>query len=184
MLVPGEIAWMCTAMVFYVMMTIFLALWIKDKPDSPSSSAKKRKPQPTAPSQGPSSINHIAALGPLGIPTKGTFEDRREATTARPAMPISRSSPNFSHASDVTLTMPPPRSTADDPAPGGADGASVASTIPGSAGVSTVSEIQQLANMDARQLASVLANDPGMSYSNAPARPVGPPLQAFPQKPW
>jgi hypothetical protein len=182
MLVPGEIAWMCTAMVFYVMMTIFLALWIKDKPASASSSgSNKKKAQSTA---APSSINHIAALGPLGIPTKGTFEDRRKTTAAQPAHSISRGSPNLSHASDVTLTMPPPRSTFDDPAPGGADGASVASTVPGSAGVSTISEIQQLANMDARQLASVLANDPGMSYGNAPARPTGPPLQAFPQKPW
>jgi hypothetical protein len=177
MLVPGEIIWMSVAMVFYLTTTIFLVLWIKEKPAS-SRKSDGGNSNNVHTSDGPDAASHIASLGPMGIPTAGTFKQRRQATPAAHPANSAHGGPGLDSMNDVSLTMPPPRSGHLDPTPGAED-AGPASTVMHSGG--GASDIQRLAGMSSRELASVLSEDPGLSYSNAPPLPTGPPLGAFPQ---
>jgi hypothetical protein len=172
----AEIAWMSSTAFFYTLFMVFLFLWIKDKPSRVAAKRLLSGGRP-APRPSPDQLRHTAALGPMIPRPAASTIARRHNTPAAFPTPIPVDGPGNDSMAEKQLTLPPPRSmpmvpeVSPHPAPAVPD---VAPAVPNQP------DIRALSKMSARELSSMLADDPGLSYGSKPPMPMGGSLGAFP----
>lgn len=175
----AEIVWMSCTLFFYTLFMVFLFMWVKDKPAPGPNHLLARSGgvvPPTAPPS-PEMLRHTAALGPM-IPKPAVSRTARRNSNLSPfPTPIPVDGPGDDSMAEKQLTLPPPRSMPKAPEVHPAPAPVVPKPMEEPR---SQPDIRALSKMSARELSSMLADDPGLSYGSAPPVPTGGGLGAFP----